>query len=515
MDKAAYDYIIVSDFHLAEGKNPATQRFSRLENFFFDSSFKRLLDHLHQISEKKTKPWALIFNGDLMDFLRVTSTPNPKNRPEGFPIITRTKKKYGPGTSPAESKWQLERIVEGHPDFFRALAHFVLKGHQVIIIKGNHDVNWFWPAVRYRFLELMEVFLRELCIDNGRDEEKISQALDRIIIRSWIFYIKNLLYVEHGNQYDQANSFRHFLYPLLLDPDSPVGRYKLDLPFGSFFVRYFFNKIELLNPLAPNYRDTSSYFFSLWKRQFYASWYVARNYLPYFFRTLRKVRPPHGTRYRELHRQHLRLIRELGEANKEQEGLEKIAKLLETPTYENKLNFLSNILAVPGKKFAVALGTILVLSFIWSLFSEWILNSEMNLILRTTLSWIFNYSFILLGLIWVLMTLRPTKVGISYRETEPKVLQRKAARIAKILNVKYIVFGHSHIEDVWKVPGRNTWYYNTGTWTPIIDEERYTVRPDIQFPLLLVENAQAKLMRWNDEAGELDEMPILEDQPYS
>ena len=65
------------------------------------------------------------------------------------------------------------------------------------------------------------------------------------------------------------------------------------------------------------------------------------------------------------------------------------------------------------------------------------------------------------------------------------------------------------------IPGKNTWYFNTGTWSPFIDEEKSTVRPDIQFPLLLVEESQATLMRWNNDVGELEEMPVLEDRPDS
>jgi len=226
----SFDYVILSDFHLAEGKNPDTRRVSRLESFLFDQPFEHLLLHLQDRSEKKGRPWTLIFNGDLMDFLRVTSIPDHTQRGKGLPHLSPTKQRYGMGTSPAESKWQLERIVRGHPAFFRALARFLLSGHRVIIIKGNHDVNWFWPEVRYRFYELMETFLDELCTTQGQKKKEIAGALDRIYVRSWSFYIKNLLYVEHGNQYDPANTFRNFLYPLLVDPDSPVDRYEIDLP---------------------------------------------------------------------------------------------------------------------------------------------------------------------------------------------------------------------------------------------------------------------------------------------
>ena len=506
-----FDYVILSDLHLSEGKNSDTQRVSRLENFLFDRPFERILLHLVSLAEKKARPWTLIINGDMLDFLRVTSIPDLSRMPKGLPYPTPTKKRYGLGTSPAESKWQIERIMEGHPVFFRALARFLLSGQHLIIIKGNHDVNWFWPEVRYRFFELMEAFLREILRTKQKEDKKISQALDRIQIRSWAFYIKNLLYVEHGNQYDSSNAFRNFLYPLFADPDSPVDRYELDLPFGSFFVRYFFNKVQFQNPMAPNYRHTSAYFYSLWRRHFYEAWHIVRNYFPYFFRTLGKIQVRRGTRDREMKKQNLRLIAKVGEEYGGKEAFEKIARFRE-PLYESKLEFFKLIVQRPLKKAGMALGGILLLSFFWSLLSEWILSSQMNLLFRTTTSLIVNYCFILLGVFLVIFTLKPSKEGTSYRKAEPETLRNKAAQIAEILNVKYVVFGHSHIEDVWKIPGGNSWYMNTGTWVPLIDEEINPLRPEVQFPVVVLEGDKANLMRWNDTTGELEELMVYEDR---
>jgi len=505
------DYVVLSDLHLSEGTRPDSLRVSRLENFLSDRPFDRFLAHLETLAAKKERPWTLVINGDMLDFLRVTSIPDPDRPPRGFPRISLTKRKYGLGTSPAESKWQLERIVEGHPRFFRALARFLLSGQRVVIIKGNHDVNWFWPEVRYRFLELLEGFITKLCPEGEGREQKISQALDRLQINSWSLYIKDLLYVEHGNQYDSINAFRNFLYPLLSDPDSPVGRYELDLPYGSFFIRYFFNKLEYQNPLAPNYRHTSAYFYSLWRRHFYETWHIVRSYFPYFFRTLGKMQVRQGRKYREMCEHNARLVEKLGEDSGRGKAVRMIAELQEPP-FQSKLDFFTHILERPIKKIALAFGGILLFSYLWSLLSGWVLHSGMNLFTRTTSSLILNYGFILLGLLLLLTVLKPSKKGTAYRETEPKNLRKKAARIAEILRVKYITFGHTHIEDVWKVPDRDSWYFNTGTWSPLIDDEIRTLRPDVHFPVMVLEGTEARLVRWNDTTGELEDLPILEDR---
>ena len=62
---------------------------------------------------------------------------------------------------------------------FRALARFLLAGHRVVILKGSHDVNWFWPEVRYRFLELMQDHLKEGMQDPLRGEGGLGAGTDR------------------------------------------------------------------------------------------------------------------------------------------------------------------------------------------------------------------------------------------------------------------------------------------------------------------------------------------------
>ncbi len=511
--KTRFNYVILSDLHLSEGRKKATGQTSRLESFLFDRPFERLLAYLQKKAEQREHLWTLVFNGDLIDFLRVTSIPDPRRAPKGLPPITSTKQKYGLGASAAESKWQLERVIEGHPVFFRALARFLYQGHRVVILKGNHDVNWFWPEVRYRFMELMEGFLREIDPPDQGSEQRISGALDRLLFRSWSVYIKKLLYIEHGNQYDPTNAFQNFMYPVLVDPESPVGSYEIDFPFGSFFIRYFFNEIELRFPSAPHYRNVAAFFYTIRRRHLYAFWHVVKNYFPYFFRTLQKVKTRRGRKHREIREKNLQLIRKVGEEYGEKKATEKIAKLQEAPAYENKIDFLMTILQRPAKKFAAAVGGLILLSFLWNILSEWILGAGQNLVLKTTLSVIFDYGFIVVGLVWLFLVLRPTKKGVSYREVEPDELRKKATRIAEMMDVRYVTFGHSHVEDAWKVPGRDSWYFNTGTWTPFIDEDKHIIRPEVHFPVLLVEDGLARLTRWNDQVGEVEELPILEDGP--
>ena len=84
--KTRFNYVILSDLHLSEGKKKATGQISRFEGFLFDRPFERLLLHLQERAEQRDHLWTLVFNGDLIDFLRITSIPDPNHPPKGLPL---------------------------------------------------------------------------------------------------------------------------------------------------------------------------------------------------------------------------------------------------------------------------------------------------------------------------------------------------------------------------------------------------------------------------------------------
>jgi hypothetical protein len=59
-------------------------------------------------------------------------------------------------------------------------------------------------------------------------------------------------------------------------------------------------------------------------------------------------------------------------------------------------------------------------------------------------------------------------------------------------------------------------YYNTGTWIPVFETDAAGIRLDKTYTFLHLEQDKAKgvaqtcLMRWNDDAGRMDEMILLE-----
>ena len=228
----SYKLIIISDFHMSEGWNE-NGYLSRLEDFFFDQSFKRFLEYLLKKGEEGGFHYKIILNGDLVDFLQfIPASGEGVIRGE---TLTRKERKLGPGTSTRKTLWKLERLINGHKVFFTALSDFLAKGNELFILCGNHDIEWLIPEVQEDFKK------------RSSDLLKSPKPLgDKITFLTWFYHDPLLsVFVEHGSQFDDLNSFDYLLCPFRKEGT-------LDLPAGSFFVRYLFNRVEEIYPFADN-----------------------------------------------------------------------------------------------------------------------------------------------------------------------------------------------------------------------------------------------------------------------
>jgi UDP-2,3-diacylglucosamine pyrophosphatase LpxH len=266
--------VIVSDLHLSQGWSTITGKLHRDEDFFFDDSFREFLEALHASSQPE-QTVRVVIAGDFVDFLQVTRTyldddGRPASTFDGSPLTER-EREIGLGSSPQKTVWKLDRVIEGHPGFFAAVADFLAKGHELIVLPGNHDIEWVALDVQTHF----RVRLQELA---GGDPD----VAGRVSFHPWFFYDPACsLFVEHGCQYDGLNSFDTLLCPYLLD-----GHF--NLPAGSFFVRYLFNQIEHVFPHADNMKPATR--FLLWSLGQVRAWRMARVYVQFLRLTLEKAR---------------------------------------------------------------------------------------------------------------------------------------------------------------------------------------------------------------------------------
>jgi UDP-2,3-diacylglucosamine pyrophosphatase LpxH len=279
------DVYLISDLHLADGRATPFGKFTQGENFFWDESFQRFLQKIATRSNGRSQ--TLIINGDFLDFLRVCRIPfkrEPDNqgfvkrwfnflrrvshipseresddrklverwlnflvlidhpaRANDLYAAVKSEKTYGFRTNDYKCIWKLLLMFEGHKVFFNALRSFTLRNrNQLLIIKGNHDLEFHWEAVRQAFVFFL-----------AREKPQAYKQLNpRIHFFQQSVVINNELHIEHGHLYERMTCA-----DTITPPDNPD---ELLLPAGSLFNRYVINKLEAIEPLFDNIKPPTS-----------------------------------------------------------------------------------------------------------------------------------------------------------------------------------------------------------------------------------------------------------------
>jgi UDP-2,3-diacylglucosamine pyrophosphatase LpxH len=212
--------IIVSDLHLGAGFFDLDKG-NVLEDFIVDSTFARFLHEMKEESEIEGTDFELIIGGDMIEFLQAPAVDQFEPRRAYPPENYRS-------SLEEDSARKIDLIIRGHPMFFVALREFIKPANpqrKVTIIKGNHDVELYWPAVKER--------IRQAVYATGEERTKLLAFEEVCVSREGI-------YVEHGNQYaEKVNRVDNFEEPL-----DPEREGQLAIPAGSQFVIEFFNQVE-------------------------------------------------------------------------------------------------------------------------------------------------------------------------------------------------------------------------------------------------------------------------------
>ncbi len=223
--KADYTAII-SDLHLcdAEPVNPEIPLWKKFKTreFFFDDTFDGFLRHIMKIADGSLV--ELVLNGDVFDFDSVVSLPEEPP----FEVSWLESKR---GLFPEEQKslFKMNRILADHLEWVQALRNFLLRGHRVVFVIGNHDLEIHWPAVQQA---LMDAFnLPEAYRENVRFAE-------------WFYISNGDTLIEHGNQYDPYCLCHDPIHPFIVD----YNKVEVRLPFGNLACRYLMNGMGFFNP---------------------------------------------------------------------------------------------------------------------------------------------------------------------------------------------------------------------------------------------------------------------------
>lgn len=409
-----FNLLIISDLHLSEGLLWEAKRYSRIEDFLFDEEFESFLDFHHK-NQRDGLPWHLIINGDFLDFLQVTRAGNP-----AAAVHDRGEK-----CGESASIFKLGVVFEGHRKFFRALGQFLLYGHKVSILPGNHDIELQYDGVRTAFL----VYLAQCC---GTTVGQLS-ALEFL---DWFYYEPGVVWVEHGGQYDECNSFAHLLAPTL------PGQAEIELPLGSLFVRYILNHVEVSEPYADNVKPATRFIRWLVLRHCCKAlkFLVRRGWV--MAKRLRRAWKPRACAPNCMECARQSVVRS---ALATRSGIPQ--------------STLQNLDSPP-------------------------IRAE-SALRRPPLRWILS--------------------GILRKRLEHA--DRRAARaIADLLDVRYVVMGHTHDAEIlsWRLGERRHTYFNTGTWTKVFSKVGGLAPQEsemVYLELTRMPSQVALLKKWRDCPG--------------
>ncbi len=448
--------LIISDVHIGEYVKEV-DRIGYIKGFNRrDESLCAFLEY-HQRRWIGGVPWRLVINGDFIDFIAVTFRPDETTQSQRPELrLSEDESAWGLDSSEDKVVWKLDQIVDRHRMLFAYLADFVGQGNSVEVLYGNHDVEFWWPEVHEAFREhLRRIFYGGESV--GRDASAEGQAsfLSRVRFHPWFLHEPGRFYIEHGNQYDDFSSFEFRLNPL-----APYDNNQLAMPVSHMAIRYFVNQYKGFRSHNKDNWTVVEYFRWLGEqgmdntlRIFKLSFGLAAHIMAY----ARVTRAAEDEALAQVHRERLdALAEELGMAPE-------VVRELDALRYSPITESFGRTAQTVGIDRQVLAAVWLGLSFF---------------VLAIPFSW--GWTLMLLGAIalgaalsraaWPMVRDRYLGGHVS-TAVEPKV-DKAAARIAALLGVRYVFFGHTHKPKKVKVAEAG-WYLNSGSWLAPRQRERH------------------------------------------
>lgn len=471
IDSYGRPIFVISDLHLATGIN-VNGNYEGTENFFADQSFLRFIDHLE--AKYPAKSSILVINGDFIDFLRICHVPEsddefaewaailgivniPRPINELQASIVKKEKKFGLRTDDYKSVWKLHKCILGHRALFERLAWWVQRGNGLIITKGNHDLEWYWPAVQNCLMYYMaKLIAQELKLPI---EQVLPTVTSGVTFADHAVVIDKKIYIEHGHCYEATTAVQG---NVLSD-----NQQELNLPFGSFFNRYLINKIELVYPFIDNVRPRENILLILFRERFPLALKMIFYYVPFTF-----------------------LL---------------IPKKMWWQIFKYAITFII-IIVLP---LAIT-GFALYKSFWHPLPKTQGDTDDTSWIVRQIINAGESIGLLLLSYLFGrIMTLVKLSGPHSFAPDAEKILRKNP-------QLQVVTFGHTHNPEQKNIGGK--WYFNTGTWMPVFEASSANIRIDKTYTFLLLEHGQNNgfncqaLQRWNDDALRDDNLSLIENK---
>ncbi|MEW5987578.1 MAG: hypothetical protein AB1791_13175 [Chloroflexota bacterium] len=534
------NYLFISDLHLSEGRSPLTGKTSPTEDFFQDEAFAHFI--VYQVNQSLSltnpacyrRPWTLVVNGDLFDFLQVASLPaeglelQQATGKATYKELSKNEQRYGLGTTERETVWKLGRIHQGHPLFFQALAWFLAHpNHELVIMKGNHDVELFWPGVQKALRAQLQAAYSAWRAQASQGcpplsplplHNRLLTSLDdletRVLFPEWFLHEPGLFFAEHGNQYDPFNDFDDFLKPILpSDQNLPEAQQRINAPAGSLVVRYFFNKLEQVHPFADNLKPLTRYLNYALNKDLGTTLRIGLSTPTTLPRTIWNLLRKRWRDSFGAEAQARRQIKAAARPAVPHSGAP--GKVLADSLRAIQRNFGRR----SWRTIALSIGSIVI-----TLLLRLGMIALLFLSIRPLLTEQYGLFFLRLAAAGLLWLLRAAFSSAADNLGEAISLRRAAEEVCQLLNqsamngrpagVRYHLYGHDHHADLVEIGDKaagqpRQWYVNTGCWLPTLSEYDRLTRGEVQLTFFRIipdlddtDDGLPALMQWQAEVNE-------------
>jgi UDP-2,3-diacylglucosamine pyrophosphatase LpxH len=471
--------LIISDLHLGEDLRPATKIGSLKHLVMLERELEAFLEHYTRI-RLDGRPWRLIVNGDMVDFLSVCLLPPRAGAgdsrsdlaPEEMAELDPEDQVYGLGSRPLAARAKMRAVIRRHRSIFGALARFIGAGNTVSIIAGNHDVEFHWPVVQETFrCGVAEAWEGDRASQRP-NARSASDVLNAITFHPWFFFQEDVVWVEHGHQYDDYCSFDQILNPVAPKKEEIVQNV------GAAGMRYVANHHQ--SDPAAGQEDWTFLGYVKWTFQkgMRSVWMIGKAYFSMVMSLLTAwrvfVKQPEAVEQRRLtHRERLRSL--ATQCQLSEETLHAIDELRRRPLIQN---FFTLIMAMMLDRLLVfSVSVLLILVFVLALPWAWALGAVAGVlgVGYAASTWLARR--------------RPSIDPIEKMKAVPNLIRRH-------VRAPFVVFGHSHDPAAVDL-GDGAKYFNTGTWVA-------TEKPGLlnSFTHVLIrhgdEGPQAQLCQWWD-----------------
>lgn len=441
--------LVISDLHLGEDLRPGGANVSYLRHLVqLEQELQNFLTH-YASHRRDGRPWRLVVNGDMVDFMSVMILPDAPDEADDEDRL------YGLGFGERQSQKKMERVIARHQSVFRALGEFVAAGNDLSIVVGNHDVEFHYPSVQRTLVE----WLCGLSLGMGADEEARAAMAARIEFCPWFYYKQDLIYIEHGHQYDEYCSFDYLLHPVADEPvrgksraGKPLNRKSgIALSVAHAGMRYFANQIDDYNPHTAEHWSIGDYMKWGWAKGLKGLMHVVYVYGLMVWRvvevwyTLRGV----DTERRELHEQRLTQLSAHWQMS------------------EEKLRALDSLKRPPvTRRFWKLLA---------ALFIDRMLLGAVAVVTAAVLVGQLHGLWKAVGALATVVAFACINQALNHVRLESSAVKLRATTklIQGLVCAPFIVFGHSHAPERVALAGGAT-YFNTGTWASDDESHAFT-----------------------------------------